>query len=160
MVSKKSPKKLKKTSTEHSPKTVKKAVSKEKTVEKQPEPAKKGPEKVVITNEIRRAWLRLRKAWGWSFEAFSNTLGLLNTKEANMLYDIVKHSLFKGSYVEIIREHPELREIVKTDEDRLCMHDIYEILSWKLGRKEELPPDRKISRAMKGRIGREVPIID
>ena len=160
MAKKKTPKKGKKPSTKHKLKLVKKAVTKEKIVKKQPEVEKKGPERVVITNETKRIWLKVRKAWSWNYEAFNSTVGLLNDKEANMLYDVVKHSLFKDSYVEIIRKQPELKEVVKTDDDRLCMHDVYEILSWKLGRKEELPKDKKLSEAIKGRIGRDMPILE
>jgi len=117
----------------------------------------KKPEKTVITPELRRIWLRVRSAWNISLEAFSNTLSLLNDKQAAMLYNLVKKGLFKDFYSEILREHPELRDIVKSDDDRLCMIDIYQELSWRLDKSEPLPPDVKVTQGMKGRIGRDVP---
>jgi len=111
-------------------------------------------EKVVITPPLRRIWLNIRRSWISSFSAFQNSISLLNEKEASGLYDVVKHSLFKGSYVEILADQPGMKEIVKSDEDRMCMHDIYEVLSWRLGRREELPSDVRRTQGMKGRIGR------
>lgn len=116
------------------------------------------PEKLVITPEVRRIWLKVRKAWNWSYDAFSNTVSYLKQDEAEKLYDVVRLSLFKESYAQMLQEHPELREIVKSDDDRLCMHDIYQILSWRLGKREKFPNDKRISRQIRGRIGREVPI--
>ena len=117
-------------------------------------PEERKETKITITPEIRRIWLNARKAWNISLDAFSNSLSLLSEKQANALYEIVKVSLYKGSYAEILRGHPELRTLVMSDEDRLFMHDVYENLSWKLGRKEPEPQDLKLFRNMKGRIGR------
>ena len=113
-------------------------------------------EKIIITPQIRRNWLQIRSAWNISHAAFSNTLSSLSTINANLLYNIVKLSLFKGSYVDILREHSELKEIIKTDDDRLCMHDIYEVLSWRLNKTEKPPADVKLSAAVKSGIGRGV----
>lgn len=124
--------------------------------EEKPKPAQKA-EKIKITPQLRRLWLTVRKAWVSSFQAFSNSLSSLDQKQAAMLYEVVKHSLFKDSYVQILRGHPELREFLKSDDDRLCMHDIYEVLSWRLSRKEKLPKDVEMAEKMKGRIGRSVP---
>lgn len=144
--------------------TRKKATRKKKPAEKKtlkkkapPEvpPKKEAPKKIAVTVELRRIWYRVRKAWDISLDAFGNTLTLLSDKEAEQLYELVRHSLFKGSYVEIIREHPELREIVRSDDDRICMHDIYEALSWRLGKSEALPKDVAVTMKMKGRIGRD-----
>ncbi|MBU0532627.1 hypothetical protein KKB44_03985 [Candidatus Micrarchaeota archaeon] len=118
------------------------------------------PKKTTITNEVRRIWLKVRKSWNVSHAAFSNTVSFLSEKEANTLYDIVKLGLYKDSYAHILHEHPELKEIVKSDDDRLCMYDIYEVLSWRLRRKEKMPKNKEIIMRMKGRIGREVPIFE
>jgi hypothetical protein len=138
--------------------TRKKPVAKKKPVKRPPArapPVVKAPGKVVVTNDLRRIWLRIRRMWNLNLTAFANALTVLNEKESNMLYDLVRHSLFKGSYVEILQEHPELRDFLKSDEDRLCMHDIYEKLSWRLGRREPLPKDVEVKEKMKGRVGRE-----
>lgn len=137
----------------------KKQVTKPKAKKKAPEKEAK-PKKLVITPEIRRIWLKVRHAWNWSYDAFSNTVSYLKQDEAEKLYDVVRLSLFKDSYAEMLHEHPELREIVKSDDDRLCMHDIYQILSWRLGKREEFPADKKIYMRMKGKIGREIPVYD
>lgn len=95
--------------------------------------------KVAITPTLRKNWIRIRAAWNTSPEAFTGTLSLMDPKQANELYDLVKLALFKGSHVEILHEHPEMREFVKSDDDRLCMHDVYEALSRRLQRKEPFP---------------------
>ena len=54
---------------------------------------------------------------------------------------------------------PELKQFLKNDEDRLCMMDVYDILSYKLRRHEPTPKTEKGALAMKGdRIGRDAPI--
>lgn len=118
----------------------------------------KKQEKVAVTQELRRIWWKVRNSWNVSFEAFTNTLSMLTTKQAELLYGVVKHSLFKESYVQMLREHPELRELVKSDDDRLCMHDVYEAISWRLGRQEKLPSDVEVKIRMKGSIGRGAPV--
>lgn len=116
---------------------------------------KKGP--IEITPEIRRLWIRMRQAWVVSYDAFNHSVAILDDRQANLMYDVVKHSLFKDFYAEILREHPELKELIRTDEDRLCMHDIYERLSFRLNRYEKLPSDKKVYQGMKGKIGRNMP---
>ncbi|MFN7990700.1 MAG: hypothetical protein U0R44_00935 [Candidatus Micrarchaeia archaeon] len=117
-------------------------------------------EKVAVTPELRKIWLRVRSSWNLSLPAFSNTLSSLSDAEAGLLYGLVRHSLFKGSHVEILRAHPELRSIVKTDDDRICMHDIYETLSWRLGKSETPPPDVKLATNVRSRLGRGMPVFD
>ena len=118
-------------------------------------PKRETPEKIVITDELRGIWLKVRRSWNMSHTAFSNTVSLLSDKKAEQLYGLVRHSLFKGSYVEILREHPELREILRSDDDRICMHDIYEVLSWRLRKSEKMPKDIETTMRVKGRIGRD-----
>ena len=118
-------------------------------------PEEEKPKKIEVTSGLRRIWFRVRNAWNMSFDAFSNALTLLTDKEAEQLYEVVRHALFKGSYVEIIREHPELRELVKSDDDRIFMYDVYEKLSWRLGKSEKYPKDIAVRIKMKGRIGRD-----
>lgn len=119
-------------------------------------PAEKKPGKIVVTSQLRRLWFRVRRTYDISLEAFSNALASLSDEEAEMLYELVRHSLFKGNVAQILREHPEMREFVKTDDDRICMHDIYEHLSWRLGKKEPIPQERAIitrfRKAVKGSI--------
>jgi hypothetical protein len=117
----------------------------------------KKAEKLVITPELRRIWLGVRTAWNLGFQQFSSSLSALDERQAGLLYGLVRLSLFKGSYVEMLREHPELRPLLISDDDRLCMHDAYEVLAWRLNRSEELPREVRISQRMKGRIGREAP---
>ncbi|MBI5046750.1 hypothetical protein HZC07_03390 [Candidatus Micrarchaeota archaeon] len=112
---------------------------------------------ILISPQIRRVWLKVRNSWNISHAAFSNTLSSISEPEANLLYDIVKLSLYKGSYAEILHEHKELKELLQSDEDRLCMHDIYEVLSWRLNKSEKLPGDLKLSLATKTGIGRGMP---
>jgi hypothetical protein len=137
-----------------------------RTKEKKPQKAKKAapsvkkPKKVEVTPRLMRNWLRIRKAWNISLSAFGNILSLLSDEEAEEMYELVRLSLFKSSYAEILHEHPQLRPILRSDQDRHCMHDIYEAVSFRLDKREELPPDRKISQRMKGRIGREVPVYE
>lgn len=126
-----------------------------KQAAQKPEAPKK-KKKVEVTPKLRRIWLRVRKAYGMSYQAFSNTISLLNEEEANLLYDLVICALFKGSVAEILRDHPEIRELVRNEGDRVCMHDCYEYLSWKLGKSEPLPAERKVvasfRKAVKGSI--------
>lgn len=119
--------------------------------------AEKTPAKIVITPELRKIWFRIRNAWNLNLTAFANSISSLTQMQSEALYDIVKVSLYKGSYAEILREHPELKVLILSDEDRLLMHDIYENLSWKLGRKEPEPADVRLARRMKSRIGRQMP---
>lgn len=115
------------------------------------------PSKIAITPELRRMWFTLRNAWNMSLPAFANTLSSLSVKQANQLYDVVKVALFRSSYAEILHEHPELKPLIFSDDDRLFMHDIYENLSYRLDRREPEPQDLKLARGMKGRIGRGMP---
>ena len=118
---------------------------------------KKAPDKIKVTNELRKNWLMLKKAWLMNLSAFSNQLSLVPDKQAEQLYDVVRHSVYKDSYVDILREHPELKELVKNDDDRFFMHDMYESLSWRLGKREKPPKERQVYERMKGGIGREAP---
>lgn len=108
---------------------------------------------------VRAAWLRARAAWTRDRDTFASVMSLVDRKRSEGLYDVVRHSLYKESYVQMLRERPELREIVKSDDDRLCMHDMYEILSFRLGRKEPPPKTERAAVAIRGRIGRKVTTI-
>lgn len=127
--------------------------SKKKEIKKEKKEAPR--KKIEITNRLRRTWWRLRKAWNLTMKAFSGTMSRLTDAEAEELYEVVRHSLFKDSYVEILRARPELKELVKSDDDRLFMHDVYEVLSWRLKKKEPYPKDVDMIIRMKGRIGRD-----
>ena len=138
----------------------KKPSPKKKPAKKQekPEKPKISADEFMPSPEARKIWLRIRKAYNMSYSAFSNTMGLLNDKEANMIYDIVKHSLYKDNVAEIVRKTPAMKEFVKNDDDRLCMHDVYELLSWRLRRREEPPKDRKVIADFRKAVkGEEIP---
>jgi hypothetical protein len=120
---------------------------------------KKTEKKKLITPEIRKIWFPIRKAWSISVPAFSNAISSLNDKQAGILYDIVKLALYK-SYWEILRQYPGMKEIMFSDDDRLCMYQIYENLSWRLGKKEPEPKDVKLIEGLKGGIGRQTPHIE
>jgi hypothetical protein len=106
--------------------------------------------KAIITPDIRKNWIRVRQAWNSSVEAFTGTLSMLNNAQANALYDVVKLSLFQGSHAEILRNHPEMRELIKSDDDRFCMHDIYDALSRRLDRREPFPSYVAMKQRMMG----------
>lgn len=114
-------------------------------------------DKIVITPEVRKIWIRVRAAWGRSYDAFTGTMSLLDKKQSEALYDLVKHSLFMANYAVIVQKHHELKEFVKGEDDRLCMHDIYEVVSWKLGKSVQVPKDVTFTQGMKGSIGRSAP---
>jgi hypothetical protein len=101
-------------------------------------------QKLEPSPKLRKIWFNVRRSYNISLEAFSNSLSQLSDEEANLLYGLVRLAVYKGNPAEIIRAHPQMREFVKTDDDRLCMHDIYEHLSWRLGRSEPMPKDRQI----------------
>jgi hypothetical protein len=122
-------------------------------------PEEKKPEKKLITPEIRRLWFPIRRAWSMNVTAFSNAISSLNQKQAETLYDIVKLPLFK-SLGETLRKYPAIKEIMFTEDDRLCMCQIYETLSWRLGKKEPEPKDVRLIERLKGSIGRELPSIE
>ena len=109
-------------------------------------------DKIVLTKEMKKTLLMLKTAWSRGRDTFSNTVSFLSTKQAEQIYQIVRHSVYKESYVQILREHPELREIIKNDDDRLCMHDIYEILSWRLDKNEPPPKELRIADRVKGSL--------
>ena len=111
-----------------------------KAAKKAEKPEKK---ELEVTPRLRRNWLRVRKAYNMSMEAFGSVLSLLNEEEANEMYDLVINALYKDNVAEVVRANPKMREFVKTDDDRFCMYDIYETLSWRLRRKEEPPEYRK-----------------
>ncbi len=115
---------------------------------------KQGP--LVVTPKLRRIWLKVRRTYNISLSAFSNALSSLSDEDANMLYELVRLSLFKANPAQIIQAHPKMREFVHNDDDRTCMHDIYEHLSWRLRRTEPMPKDRvlisKFRKAVKGSI--------
>jgi len=117
---------------------------------------KTAPGKAVITPDVRKNWMRIRSAWNLGEEAFTGTLSLMDNKKANALYDVVRFSLFKNSYADIVREHPEMKELVKNDDDRLCMHDVYEALSNRLDRREPFPSFIAMKMKLKGATGREI----
>jgi len=108
--------------------------------------------KITITPSLRKSWLRIRNGWATSNDAFSGALSMLTKKDSEELYGMVKVALFKASNSEIVREHPELRVLVKSDDDRFCMHDIYEFLSWKLGKSEPLPKGVRLTQGLRGSI--------
>lgn len=85
--------------------------------------------------------------------AFSNAVSSMDRAQSERMYDIVKLALFL-SFSEIRMRHPELKPILQTEDDRLCMYQIYEILSWKLGKKEAEPKDVQMVEKFKGGIGR------
>lgn len=118
---------------------------------------KKAPaeKKIAITASLRKNWLLLKAAWLMNQGAFSSRLSLVPDKEADELYEVARHSLYKDSYVRILREHPELKELVKTDDDRLFMYNLYDILSWRLGKSEPPPKEQRPAARIKGSIGRE-----
>jgi len=122
---------------------------------KDQKPSKEKP--FSLTEPLRRIWIRVRQAYNASPEAFAYSLSSLNAEEANSLYDLVKHALFKGSIGEIVQGTPALRPIIRSEDDRMCMIDIYEVLSWRLDRREPLPEDRRLAQAMRSGIGREMP---
>ncbi len=87
-------------------------------------------------------WLRIRKAYSISKDAFLKEILSLNEEEMNILYELSKKTLYKNFISEIIAEYPELKEYLHNETDLLCMYDLYDYLSWKLG-KEEPPPEYK-----------------
>jgi hypothetical protein len=110
-------------------------------------------------NDVWATWLRVRAAWGRGRDTFISTMSQLGQKQNEQLYDIVKCAVYKDSYVQVLRAKPELKDFLKSDEDRFCMMDVYEILSYKLGRREPPPKTEKGALAMKGdRIGRDAPM--
>ena len=111
-----------------------------KAAKKAEKPEKK---ELEVTPRLRRNWLRVRKAYNMSMEAFGSVLSLLNEEEANEMYDLVINALYKDNVAQIIMANPKMREFVKTDDDRFCMYDIYENLSWRLDRKEKPPEYRQ-----------------
>ncbi|MBU0527815.1 hypothetical protein KKE92_05000 [Candidatus Micrarchaeota archaeon] len=114
----------------------------EKPVKKTALPAPKKSDKVNVTPALRRLWIGLRKSYNLNYTAFSNALSALNDEQANQIYDFVITALFMDNIAEILSKHPELKDLIRTDDDRICMHDIYENLSWKLGRKETIPKEK------------------
>lgn len=111
-----------------------------------------------VPNEVRPVWLRVRAAWGKGTDVFVSTMSTLSQKQNEQLYDVVRHAIYKDNYVQVLREKPELKEFLKGDEDRMCMMDIYQILSYRLRRSEPPPKTEKAAFAMKGgRIGRAAP---
>lgn len=107
-----------------------------------------------ISPEAKKLWAKVKSAWIFRPSAFSHSLALLSVKESTMLYDIVKLALFKKSFAEVVHEHPELRELVKSENDRVCMYAVYEVVSWKLGRNEKPPGDMRLAVNTKSRVGR------
>ena len=109
-------------------------------------------QKIEITTKVRRVWLKVRKAYVRSFAAFASSLSMLSNDEAETLYDIVKNTVYKSGYAEVLHEHPELREILKSEEDFLVMLDIYENLSWRLKKSVPPPNDLKIQSSLRKKL--------
>jgi len=155
LVKKKTTTKKKKAS-KQATKTAKKPVK--KPVKKTVSSAPKKSDKVNVTPALRRMWIRLRKSYNMSYAAFSNALSALNDEQANQVYDFVITALFKDNVAQILSKHPELKGLIRTDDDRVCMHDIYENLSWRLGRREEMPKEKSmIVRFRKSNYGKIIP---
>ncbi len=111
--------------------------------------AKKKDEKegLVITPRLKRNWLMIRKAYNVSLEAFGANISRLSEDEANEMYELIRHALYKDNIAQIIQEEPKMREFLRNEDDRLCMYEIYENLSWKLGKREKAPEyKQKINR--------------
>lgn len=117
------------------------------------QPIKNKP--IVVSEELRRVWIRIRKSWSINRIAFTNSLSSLTDAQANELYSIIAVILYKNSYVEIIRENKEFGKIIKNDGDRICMYDIYEVLSWRLNKKVSLPKKVELKMRVGASIGRE-----
>ncbi len=113
-----------------------------KDVKKPVSSTPKKSDKVNVTPALRRLWIGLRKSYNLNYTAFSNALSALNDEQANQIYDFAITALFMDNVAEILSKHPELKDLIRTDDDRICMHDIYENLSWKLGRKETIPKEK------------------
>ena len=113
-------------------------------------PAK--PTKPII--KILPLWIRLRKWWETNPTAFGNGLSSLTKEQDEMMYEFAKKALFRNSVAEILKAHPELKELIRVDDDRMCMYDLYEHLSWKLNKREEPPEDVKIIGRTRRPIGR------
>ena len=124
--------------------------------EKKSKPAPSGPkaEKFTITLELRRIWVRVRQSWVTSFASFSYSLSVLDKRQSEMLYDLVRRALFRNSAGDVVKAHPEIREFMRSDDDRMCMVDVYEKLSWTLDKKEEPPADVKLSQKFTGMMNK------
>jgi len=139
-------------------KPVSKAAKKPVKKPKETSSAPKKSDKVNVTPALRRMWIGLRKSYNISYGAFSNALSALSDEQANQVYDFVITALFKDNVAQILSKHPELKGLIRTDDDRICMHDIYENLSWRLGRREELPKEKgMIVRFRKSNYGKIIP---
>ncbi|MFH1785185.1 MAG: hypothetical protein ABH842_02035 [Candidatus Micrarchaeota archaeon] len=108
-----------------------------------------------ISPEVKKLWVRIKSAWNTNEVKFRNTLSYLTNEQANSIYDVVRLSLFKNSYVNVLRDHPELKDLLKNDNDRLCMYNVYSNLSVRLNRREDPPNDVKLAMNLKGNIGRK-----
>lgn len=114
--------------------------------------AQKAEAKFTATPELRKVWVRVRQSWVTSHAAFSYGLSMLNKSQSEMLYDLVRRALYKNSAGEVLKAHPEIKEFMRSDDDRMCMIDVYETLSWKLNRKEEPPSDIKMAKKFTGML--------
>ncbi|MBN1170242.1 hypothetical protein JXA56_04410 [Candidatus Micrarchaeota archaeon] len=122
----------------------KKNQAEKKTAKKQDKKETASENKLEITPQLRRNWIRIRQAYNMSLGAFGNALSTLNEQEANQMYNLVINALYKDTVAQIVRDNPKMKDFVKTDEDRFCMYDVYENLSWKLNRKEDPPKYRQV----------------
>ncbi|MFH0884185.1 MAG: hypothetical protein V1861_00565 [Candidatus Micrarchaeota archaeon] len=121
-----------------------------KDLKKNEKKSPKPTDKLIITPELRRIWVRVRQSWVTSHAAFSYGLSMLNKKQCELLYDLVRRALFRNSAGDVLKAHPEIREFMRSDDDRMCMLDVYEALSWKLDRREDPPADVKLAKNFKG----------
>jgi hypothetical protein len=77
-------------------------------------------------------------------------LTIIPPGSAEKLYDVAKNALYVSSYVQILREHPDLKGLIVNDGDRFCMLDMYRTLSWRIGKKEKPSDDAAYVQRIRG----------
>ena len=119
-----------------------------------PKKKQKEPEKKQSIEKLPlETWFKVKFGCKTDPVAFRTQMSMLNDKEANELYEVVKHAAYKKTYVEVLRDVPELKQIVRTRADFIFMLDIYRILTKRLGKTEPVPKDiAMIQRMIGGRF--------
>jgi len=109
--------------------------------------------RLILDERLRRNWIRVRQAWGIDAIHFSAALSGLSDTDGLMLLSLVSLALYHDTSAAALSASPQLKGFLRSEDDRFCMIDAYENLSWRFRVKVPPPSFRALSAGLKARMG-------
>lgn len=110
--------------------------------------------KAAVSETLKRNWLRIKAASIRNIAAFNSTISMINKKDTEELYSIAKFAAYNTDYARLVFQNPQLRELIKNQEDAFTLNLVYQALSFKLNKREPIPAVNRIYAGFAGGIGR------